>query len=106
MACLSLKIFSKSRVHSSSSRVFNCLQTPSSAVGQYLAGVGKHELKLAYEFAFIEDDNAPENTFCNAAARGPSVHATGACDGGEDDAEFLVAIVTLGIRSPSEFSFM
>jgi len=60
-----------------------------------LAGVGKHELKLAYELAFIEEDNAPANTFCSAAARGPGVHATGAWGGGEGEAEFLAGIVSL-----------
>lgn len=63
MTCRSSRIFSKSRVHSSSSLVLSCFHTPSNAVGQYFAGVGKHELKLAYEFALIEDDNAPANTF-------------------------------------------
>jgi len=47
------------------------------AVGQYLAGVGKQALKFAYEFALIDDETAPANTFCNAAARGPGVVAMG-----------------------------
>lgn len=98
--CLSSRIFSKSRVHSSSSLVFSCFHTPSMAVGQYLAGVGKHALKFAYEFALIEDERAPANTFCNAAARGPGVAVMGACGGGEGDAETRSAIVCVSVWVP------
>lgn len=70
------------------------------AVGQYFAGVGKHELKLAYELALIEEESAPANTFCNAAARGPGVAAVGACGGGEGDAETRSAIVLGSLWMP------
>ena len=77
--------------------MFNCFHTPSSAVGQYFAGVGKQELKFAYEFALIEDDNAPAKTLCSAAARGPGVAATGAFGGGDGDAD-LSSVMFLTIQ--------
>ena len=73
-------------MHSSSKRVFNCFHTPSNAVGQYFAGVGKQELKFVYELALIDDDSAPANTFCKAAARGPGADATGGSGGGDGEA--------------------
>lgn len=84
-------------MHSSSSLVFNCFHTPSIAEGQYLAGVGKQELKLAYELALIEEERAPLNTFWSAAARGPGVAATGAFGGGDGDAEGRLAIVDISL---------
>lgn len=81
------RIFSKSRTHSSSSRVFNCFHTPSSADGQYFAGVGKQAEKFAYELAFNDEDMAPANTCCSLDARGPGAAATGACGGGEGEVE-------------------
>ena len=77
----------------SSSLVLICLHTVSNAVGQYFAGVGKHALKLAYEFVFIVEETAPANTFCKAAARMPGVEATGAGGGGEGDADARDGIV-------------
>lgn len=80
-------------MHSSSSLVFNCFHTPSSAVGQYFAGVGKHELKLAYELARIEDDNAPLKTLWRAAARAPGVVAIGASGAGEGEVDIRSSMV-------------
>lgn len=74
----SCRIASNSRAHPSSSFVFNCFQTPSNALGQCSAGVGKHALKLAYELALSVDVSALVKIFCNAAARRPGVDATGA----------------------------
>lgn len=79
----------------SSSRVLICFQTASSALGQYLAGVGKQALKLAYELVLTVEAMAEENTFCSAVARGPGVDATGAEGGGEGDAEFRGSMATI-----------
>lgn len=62
-----------------------------------MAGVGKHELKLAYELARSDDDNAPANTFCRAAARGPGAAATGASGAGEGEAEPRAAMFVVGV---------
>jgi hypothetical protein len=75
--------------------VFSCFHTPSSAVGQYLAGVGKHAEKFAYEFAFSDEDRAPAKTCCSLAARGPGAVATGVCGGGEGEAEFRVSAIVI-----------
>jgi hypothetical protein len=86
---------SNSRVHPSSSFVFNCFQTPSNAAGQCCAGVGKQALKLAYELALRVEARAVVKIFWRAVARTPGVDATGACGGGEGDTDVREGIVRL-----------
>lgn len=67
--------------------MINCFHTPSSAVGQYFAGVGKHEAKLGYEFALMEEVSAEMKIFCRARTRGPGVVAMGAVGAGDGERE-------------------
>ena len=52
-----------------------------------MAGVGKHAEKLAYEFAFSDDESAPVYTSCSFVARGPGIAGTGTSGAGEGDAD-------------------
>lgn len=74
-------------MHPSSSFAFSCFQTPSSALGQCRAGVGKHLEKLAYEFVFKVEVKAWLKILESATKRGPGVDAVGNDGGGdgEDD---------------------
>ena len=92
---LSCRMLSNSRKQFSSSRVLICRHTASRAFGQYSAGVGKQELKFAYEFVLIVEVMADAKTFCRAAARGPGTEAIGAWGGGDGDADFRSSIAQL-----------
>ena len=89
----SCKSVSNSRWHPSSSLVLSCFHTPSKALGQCPAGVGKHALKLAYEFAFNVEVRAVVKILCNAAALSPGVEATGAWGGGEGETDVREGIL-------------
>ena len=90
----SLQIASNSRTQLSSSFSFNCFQTPSNAVGQACAGVGKHAEKLAYECVWIVFCRAELKILFSRVARGPGVDATGAAGGGDGDAEARAGIMS------------
>lgn len=101
-ASLSARISSNSAFALSSNFAFNCLHTLSKLAGTCFAGVGKHPLKFAYEFARSVRASALSKISCSLEARGPGVRGTGAGGGGEGEAPGLWAD---GLGSVDMFTF-